>query len=199
MSYPFLLVIYCLVLMLAGCSKSGTSQTSPRELTENAKSNDDPIDPCALLTSEEIESVQGEPLKGTTPSARSEAGFAIAQCYFALPTSANSIALSVTRRGDKFDARDPKEFWQETFHHEQASGKGSDNEKGREEEKERSAAPEKIPDLGDEAFWMGNRVWGALYVLKGNRYLRIGVGGSGDKASKLEKSKALARIILNHL
>jgi hypothetical protein len=44
-----------------------------------------------MLTSEEIQAVQGEGLKGTKPSQRSGAGLLVAQCYFELPTATNSI------------------------------------------------------------------------------------------------------------
>jgi hypothetical protein len=42
-------------------------------------------------------------------------------------------------------------------------------------------------------------VGGALYVLKGSTYLRVSVGGAGDQQSKINKSKALARLVLKRL
>jgi hypothetical protein len=56
-----------------------------------------------------------------------------------------------------------------------------------------------VEGIGDEAFWTGNRVGGALFVLKGNAYLRISVGGAGDQAAKIEKSKTLAASALKQL
>ena len=44
-----------------------------------------------------------------------------------------------------------------------------------------------------------SRVGGALYVLKGESYIRISVGGAGDQAQKLEKSKTLAAFVLKRL
>ena len=149
------------------------------------------IDACVLLTSKEIESVQGEPLKETKSSGNSGGQFAVSQCYFALPTSANSISLTVMQKADGSDARDPKQFWKETFH--------GDKDKGREEGEEKKAAPEKIEKVGDEAFWIGNRVGGELYALKGNTFIRISVGGAGDKAAKIDKSKKLAEKVLKRL
>lgn len=72
-------------------------------------------------------------------------------------------------------------------------------EKNREEEEEEAAPPQKIAGVGDEAFWTGSRVGGALYVLKGSTYLRVSVGGAGDQQSKINKSKALARLALKRL
>ena len=149
------------------------------------------IDACALLNNKAIQIVQGEPLKDSKASGSSSGGLAISQCYFALPTSSNSISLTVTQKGDGADARDPKELWAETFHHEKAERE--------EEEGEKKPEPEKIPGVGDEAFWMGNRVGGELYALKGNTYIRISVGGGGDPTAKIKKSKDLAAIVLKQL
>ena len=101
----------------------------------------------------------------------------------------NSIVLTVTQRADGPDARDPKQNWQDLFHRDKSEKK---------EEKE-GAEPEKVEGIGDEAFWTGGRVGGALYVLKGNSFLRISIGGAGDRAEKTEKSKALAESVLKRL
>lgn len=158
-----------------------------------AASNKGKIDACALLTSKEIKSVQGEPLQDTKSSGQSGAGLATSQCYFVLPTSSNSISLTVMQKGDGSDARDPKQFWKETFHSDK------DKEKGRAGEGEKANAQEKIEGIGDEAFWLGNRVGGALYVLKGGNVVRISVGGADDQAAKLDKSKKLAQLVLKRI
>jgi hypothetical protein len=59
--------------------------------------------------------------------------------------------------------------------------------------------PQKISGVGDEAYWTASRVGGALYVLKGNTYLRISIGGSSDQASQTKKSKTLAQKALARL
>jgi hypothetical protein len=53
--------------------------------------------------------------------------------------------------------------------------------------------------LGDEAYWSGTNIGGVLYVLKGDRLLRIGIGGGEDKEMKISKSAALARLVLKRL
>ena len=174
-------------------ASSPATQPSQSVITTSAASTKGKIDACALLTSKEIESVQGEPMKESKPSGKSAGGFSISQCYFTLPTSSNSISLTVTQKADGPDARDPKQYWNEIFH------RDNDKDKGREGEREKAAAPEKIAGLGDEAFWSGNRVGGALYVLKGNSYFRISIGGPGDQASKIKKSKDLAEMVLKRL
>ena len=61
------------------------------------------------------------------------------------------------------------------------------------------AAPEKIADLGDEAFWMPRRYGGRLYVLRGNIYISVNVGSPSDQAMKIQRSKALAELVLKRL
>lgn len=217
------LFVTCLAAAIVSCSKTRLPQhpvntqqaatltatssvvnaTKPNQPTTDPVSDaSKTIDACALLTSKEIQAVQGEPLKETTLGGRSEGGFLISQCYFALPTSANSISLLVTQRGESSGARDPKEFWKETFHRDEAAEPGRQKEKLNkrgEVEQADAGKSEKIAGVGDEAYWTGNRVGGALYALQGNAYIRIGIGGPGDKAAKIRKSKALAQIILKRL
>src|SRR5947209_20350978 len=40
------------------------------------------VDVCALLTSAEIEAVQGEPVKETKPSVQPSSNFLMSQCFF---------------------------------------------------------------------------------------------------------------------
>jgi hypothetical protein len=150
------------------------------------------LDACSLLTSEQIQSVLGEPVTETKPTVKAERGIGLSQCYFVLPTASNSMVLTVFQKGSSANARDPSGLWKETFHHEPGEEK-----KG--EEKEEKAKPQKIDGLGDEAFWTGNAIGGALYVLKANTYLRISVGGRGDQAEKTQKCRALAEIVLQRL
>ena len=55
------------------------------------------------------------------------------------------------------------------------------------------APPRPVEGVGDEAFWTGGAVGGALYVLKGDTYLRISIGGPDDQAARIERAKVLAR------
>jgi hypothetical protein len=197
-----LLTCWLLTVTLIGCSKARTPvearqpEATPSSPTQPEKAN---IDPCSLLTAEEIESVQGEPVIDTHSSSQTSRGFVVSQCYFQLRTSANSISLNVTQKSDGPDARDPKEYWRHSFHREDESDQADRKDKRQEEEEERKSPPERVPDLGDEAFWTGSQVGSALYVLKRDVFIRMSVGGSGDVASKLEKSKTLAQFVLKRL
>ena len=177
-------VLACLLSLAAvSCSKPKTddranSQQSNTETGAGA---------CTLLTKEEIQAVQGETFKDTKPSHKLAAGLSVSQCYFELPTAANSVVLTVTRKAE--GGRDPSQTWQDMFHREKESEKRD----------EKGAEPQKIDGLGEEAFWTGTRIGGALFVLKSNCYIRISVGGAGDQAQKIEKSKTLAETVLKRL
>lgn len=215
------IVLFASLLVIAGCSKSTqppangpqsaaetsspfSASPSPASLAgttppAEAAATKPRLDACALLTSKEIESVQGEAIKETKLTGQFAGGFSISQCFFTLPTFTNSVSLLVAQKGEGAGANDPKEFWRETFHQDKGREKDKDHDregdrdKKRGEEKEEGAPPQKVPSIGDEAYWTGSRVGGALYVLKGNVYVRISIGGPADQATKIKKSKALAQ------
>ena len=171
-------------------SRRSCSKTDDRSNSQQSNTTPAAPDPyaCTLLTKEEIQAVQGEAFKNTKPSGRVSAGLNVSQCYFELPTAAYSVVLTVTRKAE--GGREPRQSWQDIFHGERRSEK---EEEGREKE------PQKIDGLGEEAFWTGTHIGGALFVLKGNCYIRISVGGAGDPAQKIAKSKALAESVLKRL
>ena len=192
--WRFLFLVASLGL-LATCSKpapANFANASPSPSTSPVITAATPVADnfaCTLLTKEETQAVQGEPFKATKPTQHSVGGLSVSQCYFELPTAVNSIVLTVTRKAE--GGTDPTQSWREIFHREESARK--------KEEKEGEKEPVKVEGVGDEAFWTGNRVGGALYVLKGNCYIRISVGGAGDQAQKIENSKKLALAVLNRL
>ena len=153
-----------------------------------------------MLTSEEIQSIQGEALKEAKLNESSGNGLRVSQCFFSLPTFTNSISLTVTQKADDPGARDPKQFWKETFHSGKQRNDDGDRQRDREkDEGKESRPPQKIPGIGDEAFWMASRAAGILYVLKDSSYIRISIGGGGDQQTKIGKSKAIARKVIDRL
>jgi hypothetical protein len=205
----------------SGTSETSTAQSSPGQITstgspsaaQTANAVKPKVDACAMLDSKEIQAVQGEPVKETKLSGQAGGGLLISQCFFTLPTFSNSISLLVAQKGDGPDAKAPSEFWRETFQkgsaekdrerereREKKDGDKDKNAGGRrEEEEEEITPPQKVTGVGDEAFWIGSRVGGALYVLKGNAYLRISIGGSGDQTNRIAKSKTLAQKVISRL
>ena len=151
------------------------------------------LDACALLTADEIAAAQGGTVTDTTPSTRNEAGIPIAQCYFQLPTNADSLSLIVYKKPAHEVAKTPTALWTEMFHGERPV------KIGREGKPKAQPTPQKIEGVGDEAFWGGGQFGGTLHVRKGEDVFQLSVGGPGDEAKKLESLKQLAGKIIERL
>lgn len=158
------------------------------------------FDCCSLLTGEEIEVVQGSPIRDKKNSERSASGLRMTQCFYSAAEYSQSVSLAVTQI-DPTDAtqRSVKAYWSETFGRESTSPSGPESEKQSKEEGKESGEMKKIEGLGDDARWSGNRVGGALYVLKNDAILRISLGGKDNEQTRIEKSKALAQKALGRL
>jgi hypothetical protein len=217
------ILILCLV-GVTGCRGTETaanltpaSSPAPRASAAPVKSR---IDVCNLLTSDELKAVQGEAYKDAQRSDRLDGEFVIAQCYYAMPTTVNSVVVNVTTAKEDAGAKKPKDLWEQTFGgdedkpREGQGERGREDERGRGKEKEKAreprergeegeakeaSPPERVKDLGTEAFWVGSPIGGALYVLKNDLFFRISIGGAGDPKAKLNKSKTLAQAILKKL
>ena len=161
------------------------------------------IDPCSLLTSADIAAVQGEPLQQTKPSDQPGTGLLMLQCLFRTTTPTKSVSLALAAPS----AMSPRAFWRKQFHPGQDAAKERDSAgaekksvvERKEQEEEESTRPRVIAGLGEEAYWVGGPIAGALYVLTGNTFLRISVGGIREESARIEKSKALARIVIKRL
>jgi hypothetical protein len=200
----------------AAPAASATSNTQSEQQSPGAQAGapKSASDPCSLLTSAEIQEVQGEAVKETKPTpGRASGAFLISQCFYSLPTYNKSVSLEVTQSNPASGGEPGKirEFWNKAFH-----GKGGKEEEergraGKEEEREKEARgrgeeeegegskPRPVTGIGDEAFWSGNARAGALYVLKNNAFIRISIGGNSDEAAKIDKTKSLARKALPRL
>jgi hypothetical protein len=158
-------------------------------------------DACSLVSKEEVESVQATPVNDAKSSERSDNLFRVAQCFYTTAESNKSVSLALVQRNpDQQNERSPKDFWKEKF----GSYSGNERERdGKAEtksvEKEQGPAPKKIGGLGDDAYWVSNRFGGVLYVLKGDAFISIGLGGTDDEDTKLMKSKALAQKAVQRL
>src|SRR5437763_317541 len=76
------------------------------------------IDVCSLLTSAEIQAVQGEPLTSTKPSVQPGGGLLMSQCLFQTTTQAKSVNLSLAAPDPAHPlANTPRKFWRQQFHH----------------------------------------------------------------------------------
>lgn len=90
-------LIACCLTALASCSRNERAANAASPAPSPAAPAQPPVDACALLTSEEIASVQGQPYQETKPSVQAHDGFTVSQCYFALPTPSDSVVLNVTQ------------------------------------------------------------------------------------------------------
>ena len=192
MSRYFSLAIV-IIAVLTGCQKSKTDSVQAK------------IDACSLITSDEVQKIEQSPVKDVKPSENSDDSFRFSQCFYTAETFSQSVSLAVTQRNsDSSKARDPKAFWKDTFgrYAGHANENGDDKEKKKslgDADEERGAPPKKIDGVGDDAWWTANRMGGAIYVLKGNVFIRISVGGSDKEEAKIERSKALAAKALSRL
>jgi hypothetical protein len=165
------------------------------------------FDACALITKEEVQALQGSPITDVKSSASAEGEFRVSQCFYTSAEYSKSVSLAVTQSNpDRPGNRTPKDFWKETFGRFSGDESASEKEKkestepGREKgEEEKSIPPKKIDGLGDEAYWTGNRLGGALYVLKKNSFIRVAVGGPDSQEMMITKTKALAEKALSRL
>ena len=214
-----------LVLLVAGCKKqSSQTQTLPPAPAANSSSpavtnmnaapasnanasssSKSTIDACKLLTGEEIKTIQRDTLKDVTLTAPSGGTFIVSQCFYATNNFVNSVSLTVTQQSSNTGAENIREFWKQRFR----SAGSHDRERERErergnkakasEEEEEGAPPERVKGVGEEAYSVGNAKFGALYVLKRNKILRISVGGSHSQPERVQKMKSLAQYAINRL
>jgi hypothetical protein len=180
-------IVCCLLALPALFGGCGKVATQPERK----------VDACALLTGEEIQAVQGSRITESKKTERAEGGFRISQCYFGAQETSKSVSLVVTQSDpDKPVKRTPKDYWQDTF---ARHGVAKQRERPSEESERESAAPAKIEGVGDDAYWIGNRVGGVLYAIKKKTFIRLSLGGPDDPTTKIDKSKTLAKKALDRL
>jgi len=148
-------------------------------------------DACALLSNPAIEKVQGAPLKAKKGSVGKSNAVITSQCFFALANSSDSISLVLTIPNPANSRIGPRELWEKWFH----ESAGPEKEPPREKETEKGAQPVPVSGLGDEAYWVQSFV-GTLYVLRGNAFFRISIGGKQNDAARLQKARILAMDVL---
>lgn len=154
-------------------------------------------DACALLTSDEIKSVQGEAVQEARPNRRSDSSFAISQCFYMTPSFTKSVSIEVTRPGTSNQS--VREFWKSNF--ERAEEK-REKKNARREKQGRPLAGEPaqpLKGIGDEAYWINTNANSTLYAFKKEAMLRISIGGVDKEDARLKKIKTLAQKALARL
>lgn len=169
------------------------------------------VDACALLNADDVQEVQKSPLTSKTGNQTTNGKIYISQCYFAAEPPHQSISLAVTQSDPAAkDADGAADYWRQITRHVDRDEKGEseedrekreslkERERG-EDEEEAGQALKKIDGVGEEAYWSGTRVGGALYVFEKDIIVRISVGGPDNEEAKIDKSKKLAAKALQRL
>ena len=185
------LLFACFCLSL-GLISSGCTKRQHAAITRDA---------CSLVSKEEVEVVQQASVNDAKSSERSDGTFRISQCLYSSAEFSKSVNLALIQVDPNQPGnRSPKDFWEEKFGaYERSETERGDKAETKNEEEEKGPPPKKVTALGDEAFWVSNRFGGILYILKGNAFISIGIGGTDDEEKKLEKSKVLAQKALQRL
>ena len=180
---------------------------------------------CALLSNGEIKAVQGEEPADAQGSEHLTGSLSMSQCFYRLPTFSKSINLEITRAAPGAQVAAVTDFWRGSFgraaveEREQKRERGERSEREKELESERANGgvregghaeeeervegdegprPQRVAGVGDEAYWSGNPVSAALYVLKKDTIIRLSIGGPEDPSVKIKKAKTLAQKVLKH-
>jgi len=178
----FMCLVTSLLMFLGGCTKRGGTTVAR--------------DAGSLISKQEIESVQNAPVKEAKSTEHLDGTFRVSQCLYTAAEFSKSVSLALIQPDQKQrGARTPRDFWKEKFD----PYENEEPQTKTHNEKEEGPAPKKIVGLGAEAYWVANRFGGILYVLKGDAFISIGIGGTDDEETKLNKSKVLAQKALERL
>jgi len=200
--FGLLLCLVTVANIAPGNAKSGSQDkmsqaSSQKHAPDGTKQTN--LDACALLTSADVQAIQGEPVQQTVPSSQPGGGLKMWQCLFRTAVPSKSVSVSVASPL----SISPRGFWQKQFHDgrpaERETEKTEKKSGGRKEEEEGGTRPRSVTGVGEEAYWVGGPMVGALYVLKGKTFLRISVGGVREESERIKKSIALARLALKRL
>ena len=147
-------------------------------------------EPCRLLSDAEVRAVQGHLPVEKIASEQPSGLFRFTQCLYRTQefTSSVSVALGTPLATDS-KRSGPRQYWQTQFKPKASPAPG----------RKKKEPPKPVAGLGEEAFWVGDPVTGALYVLKGDAFIRVSVGGPPDQAEKIKRAKMLASYALKRL
>ena len=161
---------------------------------------------CTLITTDEVGAIQGATITDAKTSEGPSGGLIMSQCYYSSKEPNMAVSLAVLQPNLRSSTgTEAREYWENTLRRraEESAGEAQredgDQKSERGEEEEKKNPPKKVDGVGEKAFWSGNRFGGALYVLKGDVFIRISVGGPDNEETKIEKSKRLAEKALGRL
>lgn len=194
-----LVALTCIFQTFSGCEKPKPSAPQAEKVNAAILQT---LDVCSLLRADEVAAIQGFPVKQSKSNISADGKFLTRQCFYEMNDFNRSVNLALTSRDpNSATPLSPGALWKEKFASYRTGAREEEkDEKPRatagEEEGERHDPPQKVEGLGDDAFWMGPD---ALYVLHGDVFLRLSVGGNDSPEIKLRKAKDLMKPALARL
>lgn len=150
-----------------------------------------------MLGSAEIKQVQKDSVEESKASELINGDLRTFQCFYRTKNFTDSVSLAVTA-GDKQKPQAARDYWKLKISTAAALPVPA-QPTSKSEAKQVKHHPRKVAGIGEEAWWMGDRKAGALYVLNGNSFFRISVGGAGAEEEKIQRSKLLAQFALKRV
>ena len=209
-----IVLLTSICLFTLGCSSTPgaaappTNAVSTASATSPAANNAPNVAACTTLSNEEILAVQGETVRETKGNDSTSEGLAVSHCVYLLPTYSKSLSLDITRAASLNGGHVAIEkFWETRFaepdeerERNSEKARASEPKRGRDrEDEEKEPRPRRVTGLGDEAFWVGSGVKGALYVRKGDAVLILSIGGAEAEPTRIMKTTALAQHALKRV
>lgn len=191
----FISLLLCITLSGSG----QISHRSSKKIPQSQATSKNAVDACSLLTHAEVEASEGDKVQETKGSSQMAQGIRRSECIYRTVTPSKSVSVSLFSSEDS-SKKAAWNYWRQQFHSEREEAKHGDKDRGKQKSGEKEGAgPTPIPGLGEEAYWISNPVSSVLYVLQGERFVRISVGGVRKQSARLEKSKTLARAALKRM
>lgn len=144
-------------------------------------------DACHLLSDDDVRRLHGQTVSERVPSAPPARRFHVSQCVYRTGDLVQSVSVAVTAPRAAAPAGSVRAYWRERFSPPPAAASRAKD------------PPRPVAGLGDAAFWVGDRLSGALYVLTDDVFVRVSVGGIGEEGPRLERTKALAARVVERL
>jgi hypothetical protein len=150
-----------------------------------------PSGPCAIVSREAVARIQKAPVVSEKESASGGRSVENRSCYFQAEPFSKSVSLEWTRDREPGAAR---RQWDSLFH-----GTSAEGDRGKEENEERRAAPRRVEEVGEEAYWVSSHAGGAIYAWGSGAFVRVSVGGEGTDEEKRGRASSIAREALASL
>jgi hypothetical protein len=150
---------------------------------------------CGLLAAEEVATAQGTLVKETKSAGGRDRSLYVSQCFYLNADAQPTVEISVIQKDPNTSGHSAADLWKDMFH-EHSTGADSEQEHAEKAQRRERFPPQKIEDLTGEAYWLAA---GALYILQGDKILRISMSGPDTADMKLQKAKSLAQIALPRL